>query len=308
MVRSGGAIALLVVVAALLIGACGGSSTNNSSVSGTLKEPGLYGKLPPAGTPTHGGTITYGQLNGNTPNYIFPIVPSGNASTNNYAWQQVMCLPLYNNFPYGGSPGVNFSVSLANKPVFTDGDKTVTITMKQGYKWNDGKPVDAQDLLFDVALIKAAVKESAANWGSFTPGYFPDSLASISAPSQYTVVMHLKHAFNPGFFLNDQLAANVVPLPSSDVERRHRRRAAPRTGTSRRTRRRSTTTSSKAGGQVGTFGTNPLWKIADGPFVLKSFSPVTARGRRRRTRASAERPSRTSASSRASPTPGSRRC
>ena len=149
----------------------------------------------------NGGSITYGQLNGNTPNYIFPITPSGNASTINYQWQQVMWLPLYNNFPYGGSPGVNYSVSLAKKPVFSDGDKTVTFTMKQGYKWNDGKPVDAQDLLFEIALVKAAVAESAANWGSFTPGYFPQSLASVSAPSQYTVVMHLKRAFNPGFFL-----------------------------------------------------------------------------------------------------------
>lgn len=36
----------------------------------------------------------------------------------------------------------------------------------------------------------------------------------------------------------------------------------------------------KVGGQVGTFGTNPLWKIADGPFVLSSFSPERTRLRR----------------------------
>ena len=208
---------VLIAAAALTLSACGGSSSTNSASSGSLASPGQYGKLPAPGTPTHGGTITYGQLSGSTtPNYIFPVVPSGNASTTNYAWQQVMWLPLYNNFPYGGSPGVNYSLSVANKPVFSDGDKTVTITLKQNYKWNDGKPVDAQDLLFDVALIKAAVGESAANWGSFTPGYFPDSLASISAPTPYTVVMHLKRAFNPGFFLNNTLALNLYPLPSQD--------------------------------------------------------------------------------------------
>ena len=42
-------------------------------------------------------------------------------------------------------------------------------------------PVEAalskgEDVLFDIALIKAAVKASAANWGAYTPGYFPDSL------------------------------------------------------------------------------------------------------------------------------------
>ena len=267
---------VLIAAAALTLSACGGSSSTNSASSGSLASPGQYGKLPAPGTPTQGGTITYGQLSGSTtPNYIFPVVPSGNASTTNYAWQQVMWLPLYNNFPYGGSPGVNYSLSVANKPVFSDGDKTVTITLKQNYKWNDGKPVDAQDLLFDVALIKAAVGESAANWGSFTPGYFPDSLASISAPTPYTVVMHLKRAFNPGFFLNNTLALNLYPLPSQDwnvaaAGGPHLNWNVPANA------KKIYDYLGKAGGQVGNFGSNPLWKIADGPFVLTSFSPITA--------------------------------
>jgi peptide/nickel transport system substrate-binding protein len=235
----------------------------------------LYGKLPPPGTATHGGTITYGQLNGNTPNYIFPVVPSGNASTINYQWQQIMWLPLYNNFPYGSQPGIDYTLSVADKPTFSNGDKTVTIPLKHDYKWNDGKPVDAQDLLFDVALIKAAVAESAANWGSFTPGYFPDSLASISAPDQYTVVMHLKRAFNPGFFLNNQLALNLYPLPSTawnvaSANGPHLDWKNPANA------KKIYDYLGKAGGQVGNYGSNPLWKVADGPFVLTSFSPVTA--------------------------------
>lgn len=199
----------IVLIAVLGLSACGGSSTGGSggAVSGSLTEPGLYGKLPAAGTPTSGGTITFAQLNGNTPNYIFPVVPSGNASTYNNAWQQSMWLPLYNNFAYGASPGINYSVSLANKPVFSDGDKTVTIPLKSGYKWSNGQPVDAQDLLFDIALIKAAVAESAPNWGSYTPGYFPDSIKSASASGPDTVVIHLKQAFNPGFFLNNPSGA-----------------------------------------------------------------------------------------------------
>ena len=187
MARRALAATALIVLAALALAACGGSSSKSASgtpASGTLKEPGLYGKLPPAGTPTHGGTITYGQLSGQTPNYIFPITPSGDSGTYTFQWQYVMFLPLYNNYPYGSAPGVNYGLSLANKPVFTDGDKTVTIQLKRGYTWTDGKPVDAQDVLFDIALIKAAVAESAANWSGFTPGYFPQSLASVSAPGR----------------------------------------------------------------------------------------------------------------------------
>jgi peptide/nickel transport system substrate-binding protein len=270
---------VLIAVAALALGACGGSSGGGGGkggATGSLTQPGLYGKVPPAGAPTHGGTITYGLVNGSTtPTYIFPIVPSGNASTSNYAWQQVMWLPLYNNFAYGDSPGVNYGLSLANKPVFSDGDKTVTIQLKQGYKWTDGKPVDAQDLLFDIALIKAAVAESAANWGSFTPGYFPQSLASITATGPNTVVMHLKRAFNPGFFLNDQLALNLYALPSrawnvASAGGAHLDWKVPANA------KKIYDYLGKAGGQVGTFASNPLWKIADGPFVLRSFSPVTS--------------------------------
>jgi hypothetical protein len=85
---------VLIVIAALSLSACGGSSSKSSVASGTLKSPGLYGKLPPAGTPSQGGTISFGLLNGNTPNYIFPVTPSGNGSTYNYYWQQIMYLPL----------------------------------------------------------------------------------------------------------------------------------------------------------------------------------------------------------------------
>ena len=81
---------VLITIAALALSACGSSGGGSSGVTGSLKAPGLYGKLPPAGTPTHGGTITYGVLNGSTVNYIFPIVPSSYGSTYNYAVEQAV--------------------------------------------------------------------------------------------------------------------------------------------------------------------------------------------------------------------------
>jgi peptide/nickel transport system substrate-binding protein len=87
--------------------------------------------------------------------------------------------------------------------------------------------------------------------------------------------MHLKRPFNPGFFLNNQLALNLYPLPSRDwnvasAGGPHLDWHVPANA------KKIYDYLNKAGGQVGTFGKNPLWKIADGPFVLKSFSPVTA--------------------------------
>ena len=266
---------VLIAVAALAVSACGGSSSGGGGATGSLTAPGLYGKLPPAGTPTHGGTITFGVLNGNTVNFLLPIVPSSDGSTYNYNVEQAMWLPLYNNSTYGTAPGIDYSLSLANKPVFSNGNKTITFTLKQGYKWSNGQPVNAKDVLFDIALIKAAVKESAANWASYTPGYLPDSLASITTSGQDTVVMQLKKAFNPGWFLNDQLALNLYALPSTtwnvaSANGPHLDWTVPANA------KKIYDYLSKAGGEVVTFGTNPLWKTVDGPFVLSSFSPVTA--------------------------------
>jgi peptide/nickel transport system substrate-binding protein len=269
-------LALLGAVAALsACGSSGGGGGGGGSVGAPTATPGLYGALPPQGTPTQGGTITWGQLSGTTtPNYIFPIVPSGNASTTNFYWIHNMFLPLYNNEAYS-APQIDYSLSLAQKPVYSDGNRTVTIQMKQGYKWSDGKPVNAQDLLFDIALTKAAVAENASNWSGYTTGFFPDSLASITATGPYTIVMHLTKVFNPSFFLYQQLDRFIQPLPSTawnvaSAGGPHLDWHVPANA------KKIYDYLGKAGGQVGTFASNPLWKIADGPFVLSSFSPVTS--------------------------------
>src|SRR6516162_10272549 len=41
---------------------------------------GLYGSLPPVGSPSKGGTITIGQLTGSTPTFIFPVTPAADGS------------------------------------------------------------------------------------------------------------------------------------------------------------------------------------------------------------------------------------
>jgi peptide/nickel transport system substrate-binding protein len=63
----------------------------------------------------------------------------------------------------GVSPTEIPSMNLADTPVWSNGDKTVSVTMKTSYKWSDGTPLSSNDLLFTIDLIKAALKESAAN-------------------------------------------------------------------------------------------------------------------------------------------------
>ena len=85
--------------------------------------------------------------------------------------------------------------------------------------------------------------------------------------------MNLDKAYNPGFFLNNNLqdTNNVYPLPS------HGTGTSPRPGGPHLTTRNPADAKkiydylNKAGGSVASFGTNPLWKVDSGPFKLKSL-------------------------------------
>ena len=264
------------VVAGLAALTWGGSAAASSRGS-TASVSGLFGSLPTAGTPSKGGTISVGFLTGSTPLTIFPITGDAQASVyTSFSFQYDFFEPLYNG-PLGADQEIDYAVSLANKPTFSDGNKTVTIKMKPGYRWSNGQPVDGNDLVFDVDLIKAAVKESAANFSSYTPGLFPANVTSIAATSKYTVVIHLKTALNPDFFLNDELESEgaIVPLPSTAWN------IAAAGGphldyTNPANAKKIYDYLEKLGSSVATFGTNPLWKIADGPFILKTFNTTNS--------------------------------
>jgi peptide/nickel transport system substrate-binding protein len=238
---------------------------------------GLYGTLPSVGTPAKGGTITQGQLTGQTPTYIFPIAPGADTSTGTISFLTSLYMPLYAG-PTGNVPAVDYNLSTANAPIFSDGDKTVTIPIKPGLHWANGAPVVANDVVFWFDLLKAAVKESPANWGQYTPGLMPDDVASITTKGTYDVVMHLKASYNPGFFLNNNLADtdNVYPLPSTDWN-------IDATGGKHLTDWSNPAVAAKIydylnkeGSSVSTFATNPLWKDGDGPFKLTSFSATNS--------------------------------
>ena len=127
-----------------------------------------------------------------------------------------MWRPLY--WPVNGTvPEIEPSMSIANPPVYSNGNKTVSITMKSNYKWSDGKPITANDLLFAIDLIKAAVKESPANWAIYMPGQFPDTLVSTSEPNSSTLVMNLSGPVNPSWFTEDDPRRGTAAAPDAEL-------------------------------------------------------------------------------------------
>jgi peptide/nickel transport system substrate-binding protein len=284
---------------ALLVAACGGGSSNNggggggsgSATSGgggsstTAASPNnsnvsqkkfgtvLFGDLPAQSTPAKGGTLSISQQSGESPTFIYPIIPGANTSTGTINFVQNLWMPLYDG-PSGAEPKVDYALSFAKSaPVPSNHDKTFTIHLKSGLKWSNGQPMTANDVLFWYYLLRAAVTESAPNWGQYVPGKFPTSVTSASAPNAHTVVFNLDKGINPGYFLNNQLqdTNNVYSLPSQ---------AWDLTGPGKKNANWKNPAVAKQiydylagqGKKVATFGTNPLWKVVSGPFKLKSFS------------------------------------
>jgi peptide/nickel transport system substrate-binding protein len=263
--------------AVLTLAACAGGSgsqpTGKAATNVLSTTAGQYGRLPAAeGKPTRGGTISYGIINGETPNWILPITPDADFDTINSNFQTVMWPALYSN-EVSNRPRISYPVSIGNAPKYSSGDKTVTVTLKHGYTWADGNPVDAQDVAFFIDVMRAAVHESAANFGSYTPGDFPDNVVSFTTPSKYTIVFHLDKAYNPSWFTETQLAI-ITPLPST---------AWAKTSAGGQQVDYTNPANAKAiynylkaqAGQLSTYATNKLWQDVDGPFVLSSFTPST---------------------------------
>jgi peptide/nickel transport system substrate-binding protein len=127
----------MAVTVGLLVSACGSGSNAPVSSHGTIHGKvldGLYGSLPKSGSASRGGTITMGQLTGDTPTYVFPITPGANATDGTAFMTSQLYVPLYN-LQVGGSMQVNYATSLALPPKFSDGDRRVTITMRSGAVW-----------------------------------------------------------------------------------------------------------------------------------------------------------------------------
>lgn len=237
-----------VAAAALLIGAC--SSTSSSPTGGK-------------GTPASGGTATFALPPGAVPDWIFPLIDSAHSSIDNRnQFDYLMYRPLYF-FGNNGQPVVNPSLSLADAPVYSNGNKTVTIKLKN-YRWSNGEAVTSQDVVFWLNMMTSEKK----NWAYYVPGGMPDNLSSYQASGSSTVVLNLKSAYSPAYFTNNELS-QITPLPLAwDMT------SATAKGSC------ATSVSScpavwtylyALAKQTSTYASSPIWQVVDGPWHLASY-------------------------------------
>jgi peptide/nickel transport system substrate-binding protein len=284
--RSKAAGGLLVAVATITaLAACSSSSSSSSSsgttttTPGSVTVPGGIGSVPLASSSgtKHAGTITWAMQPGATPNWILPVVPgASNSVFNNFTFIWEMWRPLYWTV-FGTDPELYPPMSIANPVVYSNSDKTVTISLKSSYKWSNGQTITANDILFFIDLVKAAIKESPADWEGYVPGHLPDNIVSTSEPNATTLVMNLSSAVNPTWFTEDILGQGpIIPLPSTVWAVDSAGGAViPPSGWTPATMKKIfdyLTTQAKS---LSTYATNPLWQVVDGPYKLSAYNATT---------------------------------
>jgi peptide/nickel transport system substrate-binding protein len=271
---------VLAVASVTALAACSSSSGSGSSSSsgGVTKVAGGIGEVPaPASGTQKAGTITWALSPGTSPNWIFPVVTGAeNSVFNNFTFIWEQWRPLVWTVE-GTSPQPDWAMSLINQPTYSNGDKTVTVSLKSNYKWSNGQPITANDILFFIDMVKAAVKESPANWEAYVPGHFPDNLVSTSEPNSTTLVMNLKSSVNPTWFTDDYLGQGpIIPMPSAEWAKTSTSGsvvpAADWTSSTMTKIYNYLITQAKS---LSTYATNPLWQVVDGPYKLSAYNTTT---------------------------------
>jgi len=218
-----------------------------------------------------GGMASYALPAGEDFTWILPIQNIVNAE----AWDFNVAGGMWRPLAFAGTagkPGINYRLSLMQRPVYSDDDTTVTITMKKGYYWSDGVPVTSADLRFFFELEAAAAKEGKD--GHYLPGELPDDVKSVSYEGLYTAVLHLQHSYSPIWFTGNQLTG-VYPLPQQVWDKT--------CATCSVGNHASTLTGAEAvfnylysqSSDLSTYASNRLWKVVDGPWVISSYDPTT---------------------------------
>jgi peptide/nickel transport system substrate-binding protein len=243
---------------ALTAAGCGSSSSPPSSSSGAKVK---------------GGTVTYAELPSTYPNWIFPFMSLAYFSvSNSQEFQYLMYKPL---FWFGGnntSPTVDYALSPANQPTYTNGGKTIVINMK-GWHWSNGETVDADDVIFWLHMMEAEL----SNWAGSAPNGIPTNITSMAATGPLQVTLHLTKPYSDLWYTYNELS-QITPMPNAwDVTSLG---AKPNSGGCLTDSAADHWAKCKAvynflitqAKNTGAYVSSPIWTVEDGAWKLSSFN------------------------------------
>jgi peptide/nickel transport system substrate-binding protein len=219
-----------------------------------------------------GGTVTFALPPGVVSTYIFPFATGPDTeNVNLFQMWPFLWRPLY---WYGddGNVGINWQQSVGEKPVYSNGGRTVTITLKKDFTWSDGKPVTSRDVQLWMNLFFAERE----NYLAYTVGSIPDDITSMSFPAStpYTFSLTFNKVYSHQWLLYDQLS-QIWPIPQQTWDKTS---VAGSVGNYDLTTAGAKQVYGFLNGQSeneASYATNPLWKTVDGPWLVSAFSPTT---------------------------------
>ena len=188
---------LLILPAIGLLTGCGSSSSPTQTASSG---------------PVAGGTAVIAMPPDLSPDGFFPVNSTVTYSDINSQVQALMYKPLLD---ITAKDNINYDRSLAAKIQWNASGTVYTITLSHKYRWSNGNPVTAQDVVFAWSLMKAA---SAANapwtFGGAGFGGIPTRWESVVATNPDTVTVTLNAPSNQQWFIRNGLG-QLTPVPKS---------------------------------------------------------------------------------------------
>jgi len=226
-------VAALGGVGVLLLAGCG----TTSSVASTTVGPGLSDKA----IKLVGGVQV-------EPNDFFPIVSAAACSVENYSVTSEMYAPLlYMN----NQDQIDYSQSIASGIVVSHHDTVYIINLHHNWRWSNGQPVDAKDVVYAWDIILASAAPNAPwEYCGVGSGGIPEDWQSVVATGPYQVTVTLTKPLNPVWFEYNGLS-NLVPIPHKVWDRY-----------SNMNQELSWINS------ISNSPTNPAFQVVDGPYKL----------------------------------------
>lgn len=181
-------------------------------------------------------------------------------NTNDFQYQ--LYRPLYW-FGTGTSPYLNYAESLAGQPGYSG--HHVTIRLTPNYKWSDGEPVEASNVVFFINMMIAEGK----NFAFYSPNGLPTDVTHVKAASKFVVTMDITTPkFSDSWFTNNELS-EITPMPTAWDRTK--------SGPSHCSTVVADCTavynylSSQANTHPNTWATSKIWSVVDGPWKIQSL-------------------------------------
>ena len=274
-------VAIAGVVAVLASAAACGSSKKSSN-NNSATNPVTTATSASAAAKTGGVAHVAEWPAGSSPYAIWPFMAPDQLSTQNAGqFQYFFYRPLYF-VGLNDKLAVNYDMGPADKPTWSADGLTITVPLKSAWGWNNGEKVVGQDVQFWLNMLKAESSKS----GYYSPpnkaagvNYLPDNIKSTTV-SDSSISITFDQAYNQNYIVGNALQT-VTPMPLAwDVtdDKGTKGKCATDTLTSPTLQADCDAVYkylSAAGKDVKTFGSNPLWKISDGPWVLKDFNATS---------------------------------